>query len=106
MYNGIKFIYPMKKVHLGDILQIGDDTGEVCFVSGTNFTACVRLGQEPRKDVKLVLDMRLDNYEIIRKVDADSLESVTRDIENKYKRTNIRTTNKETCQSTLKSKVT
>jgi len=94
----------MKKVHLGDILQIGDDTGEVCFVSGTHFTACVRLGQEPRKDVKLVLDMRLDNYEIIRKVDADSLESVTRDIENKYKRTNIRTTNKETCLSTLKSK--
>jgi hypothetical protein len=45
-------------------------------------------------DVKVVVSRTLDNFEIIRKVDSDSLESVTKEIEKKYRYNRVRSNQK------------
>jgi hypothetical protein len=84
----------MRRINLGDIVRSGDDTGEVCFISSSYFTMCVRLGEIALYDVKVVVSRTLDNFEIIRKVDSDSLESVTKEIEKKYRYNRVRSNQK------------
>ena len=67
----------MRRINLGDIVRSGNDTGEVCFVSTHYFCMCVRMGAIALYDVKVVVSRTLNDFEIIRKVDSDSLESVT-----------------------------
>jgi len=74
----------MRRINLGDIVRSGDDTGEVCFVSTHYFCICVRMGAISLYDVKVVVSRTLNDFEIIRKVESDSLESVTKEIEKKY----------------------
>ncbi len=45
-------------------------------------------------DVKVVVDRTLDNFEVIRKVDSDSLDSVTKEIEKKYMYNRVRSNQK------------
>jgi hypothetical protein len=45
-------------------------------------------------DVKVVVSRTLDNFEIIRKVDSDSLESVTKEIEKKYRYNRVKSNQK------------
>ena len=84
----------MRRINLGDIVRSGDDTGEVCFVSTHYFCMCVRLGEIALYDVKIVISRTVDNFEIIRKVDSDSLESVTADIKKKYMYNRVRSDQK------------
>ena len=74
----------MRRINLGDIVRSGNDTGEVCFISTHYFCMCVRMGAIALYDVKVVVSRTLNDFEIIRKVDSDSLESVTKEIEKKY----------------------
>ena len=84
----------MRRINLGDIVRSGDDTGEVCFISTHYFCMCVRLGEIALYDVKVVVDRTLDNFEVIRKVDSDSLDSVTKEIEKKYMYNRVRSNQK------------
>ena len=45
-------------------------------------------------DVKVVVSRTLNDFEIIRKVDSDSLESVTKEIEKKYMYNRVRSNQK------------
>ena len=84
----------MRKKHLGDIVRSGDDTAEVCFVSSHYFCICVRMGAISLYDVTIVVSRTIDNFEIIRKVESDSLESVTKEIEKKYMYNRVRSNQK------------
>ena len=84
----------MRRINLGDIVRSGDDTGEVCFISTHYFCICVRLGEIALYDVKVLVCRTLDNFEIIRKVDSDSLESVTKEIEKKYRYNRVKSNQK------------
>ena len=84
----------MRRINLGDIVRSGDDTGEVCFISSSYFCMCVRWGEIALYDVKVVVSRTLDNFEIIRKVDSDSLESVTKEIEKKYRYNRVKSNQK------------
>ena len=84
----------MRRINLGDIVRSGDDTGEVCFVSTHYFCICVRRGAISLYDVKVVVSRTLNDFEIIRKVESDSLESVTKEIEKKYMYNRVRSNQK------------
>jgi len=84
----------MRRINLGDIVRSGDDTGEVCFVSTHYFTMCVRMGEIALYDVKVVVCRTLDNFEVIRKVDSDRLESVTKEMKKKYMYNRVRSNQK------------
>ena len=84
----------MRRINLGDIVRSGNDTGEVCFVSTHYFCICVRMGEIALNDVKIVVSRTIDNFEIIRKVESDSLESVTKEIEKKYMYNRVRSNQK------------
>jgi len=84
----------MRRINLGDIVRSGDDTGEVCFVSTHYFCICVRMGAISLYDVKVVVSRTLNDFEIIRKVESDSLESVTKEIEKKYMYNRVRSNQK------------
>ena len=84
----------MRRVNLGDIVRSGSDTGEVCFVSTHYFCICVRMGEIALYDVKVVVNRTLDDFEILRKVDSDSIESVTKEIEKKYMYNRVRSDQK------------
>ena len=90
----IDYYIPMKKINLGDIIRSGHDTGEVCFVSGKTVIICVRMGEIALYDVKVVLNRTIHDIEILRKVDSDSLESVTADIKRKYMYNRVRSDQK------------
>lgn len=72
-YIELQSIY-MRRINLGDIVRSGNDTGEVCFVSTHYFCMCVRMGEIALNDVKIIVSRTIDNFEIIRKVDSDSLK--------------------------------
>tara|TARA_S200000501_G_scaffold124262_1_gene117272 strand:+ start:819 stop:1094 length:276 start_codon:yes stop_codon:yes gene_type:complete len=84
----------MRRINLGDIVKSGNDIGEVCFVSTHYFCICVRMGEIAFFDVKVVVSRILNDFEIIRKVDNDSLESVTKEIEKKYMYNRVRSNQK------------
>ena len=84
----------MRRINLGDIVRSKNDTGEVCFVSTHYFCICVRMGEIALNDVKIVVSRTIDNFEIIRKVESDSLESVTKEIEKKYIYNRVRSNQK------------
>lgn len=92
-YIILQSIY-MRRINLGDIVRSGNDTGEVCFVSTHYFCICVRMGEIALNDVKIVVSRTIDNFEIIRKVESDSLESVTKEIEKKYMYNRVRSNQK------------
>ena len=64
------------------------------FVSTHYFCICVRMGEIAFFDVKVVVSRILNDFEIIRKVDNDSLESVTKEIEKKYMYNRVRSNEK------------
>ena len=84
----------MRRINLGDIVRSGNDTGEVCFVSTHYFCICVKMGEISLYDVKIVVSRTLNDFEIIRKVDSDNLESVTKEIEKKYMYNRVRSDQK------------
>ena len=84
----------MRRINLGDIVTSGNDTGEFCFISSHYFCMCVRMGEIALNDVKIVVSRTINNFEIIRKVDSDNLESVTKDIEKKYMYNRVRSNQK------------
>ena len=84
----------MRRINLGDIVTSGNDTGEACFISTHYFCMCVRMGEIALNDVKIVVSRTINNFEIIRKVDSDNLESVTKDIEKKYMYNRVRSNQK------------
>ena len=84
----------MRRINLGDIVRSGDDTGEVCFISTHYFCMCVRMGAIALYDVKVVVSRTLNDFEIIRKVESDSLNSVTKEIEKKYMYNRVRSNQK------------
>jgi hypothetical protein len=55
---------------------------------------CVRMGEIALNDVKIIVSRTIDNFEIIRKVDSDSLKSVTKEIEKKYMYNRVRSNQK------------
>jgi hypothetical protein len=52
------------------------------------------MGEIALNDVKIVVSRTINNFEIIRKVDSDNLESVTKDIEKKYMYNRVRSNQK------------
>ena len=52
------------------------------------------MGEIALNDVKIVVSRTLDDFEIIRKVESDSLESVTKEIEKKYMYNRVRSNQK------------
>ena len=52
------------------------------------------MGEIALNDVKIVVSRTIDNFEIIRKVESDSLESVTKEIEKKYMYNRVRSNQK------------
>jgi hypothetical protein len=52
------------------------------------------MGEIALNDVKIIVSRTIDNFEIIRKVDSDSLESVTKEIEKKYMYNRVRSNQK------------
>ena len=52
------------------------------------------MGAIALNDVKIVVSRTLDDFEIIRKVESDSLESVTKEIEKKYMYNRVRSDQK------------